>query len=100
MASLATRGVLAQFGEASGDPPLVDPRALGPRGSVFLTHPSLPHYTRTRAEFLDLAESLFEVVLNGTVKIRIDRTYRLSEAAQAHIDMAARRTSGSVILIP
>ncbi len=99
-ASLATRGVLAQYGEASGDPPLVDPRRLGPQGSVYLTHPSLPHYTRTRAEFLDLADSLFEVVRTGAVKIRIGHTYPLAEAAQAHIDMAARRTTGSVILIP
>ena len=100
LASLAARGVLAQYGEASGDPPLVDPRRLGPLGSVFLTHPSLPHYTRTRAEFLDLAQSLFEAVRAGAVKIRIGRAYPLAQAAQAHIDMAARRTTGSVILIP
>lgn len=100
LACLATRGVLAQFGEASGDPPLVDPRRLGPLGSVFLTHPSLGHHSRTRAEFLDLAGSLLDVVLSGAVKITIGHAYPLAEAAQAHRDMAARRTTGSVILVP
>ena len=100
LASLATRGVLAQYGEASGDPPLVDPRRLGPLGSVYITHPSLPHYTRTRTELLDLAQSLFDVVRAGLVRIRIGHTYPLAQAARAHSDMAARRTTGSIILIP
>ena len=100
LACLATRAVLAQFGEASGDPPLVDPRRLGPLGSVFLTHPSLGHYTRTREEFLDLAGSLLDVVLSGAVKITIGHVYPLEAAADAHRDMAARRTTGSVILLP
>lgn len=100
LACLATRGVLAQFGEASGDPPPVDPRRLGPLGSVFLTHPSLGHYSRTREEFLDLAGSLIDVVLSGAVKIVIGHTYPLEAAAEAHRDMAARQTTGSVILLP
>ena len=100
LACLATRGVLAQFGEASGDPPPVDPRRLGPLGSVFLTHPSLGHYSRTREEFLDLALSLLEVVQSGAVKITIGHVYALEEAAEAHRDMAARKTTGSVILVP
>ena len=100
LTSLATRGVLAQYGESSGDPPLVDPRRLGPLGSVYLIHPRLPDYTSTREEFLDLANSLMDVVRTGSVKIKISHTYKLTEAAQAHIDMAARRTTGSVILIP
>ena len=100
LACLATRGVLAQFGEASGDPPPVDPRRLGPLGSVFLTHPSLGHYSRTREEFLDLAGSLMGVVLSGAVKITIGHVYPLEAAAEAHRDMAGRRTTGSVILVP
>ena len=99
LACLATRGVLAQYGEASGDPPPVDPRRLGPLGSVFLTHPSLRHYSRTREEFLDLAGSLMDVVLSGTVKITVGHVYPLAAAADAHRDMAARRTTGSVILL-
>ena len=100
LACLATRGVLAQYGEASGDPPAVDPRRLGPLGSVFLTHPSLGHYARTREEFLGLAGSLLEVVLSGAVKIAIGHVYPLEDAAEAHRDMAARKTAGSVILVP
>jgi NADPH2:quinone reductase len=97
---LAPRGVLAQFGEASGDPPLIDPRRLGTMGSLYVTHPSLPHYTRNREEFLALANDVVEVVRDGTVKITIGNSYPLAEAAQAQIDMAARRTTGSVLLIP
>ena len=100
LACLAKRGVLVQFGEASGNPPPVDPRRLGPLGSVFLTHPTLGDYSRNRAEFLDLAGSLVEVVLSGAVKITIGHAYPLEAAADAHRDMAARRTTGSVILVP
>ncbi len=92
--------MLAQFGEASGDPPPVDPRRLGPLGSVFLTHPSLGHYSRTREEFLDLAGSLMDVVRSGAVKIAIGHVYPLADAAEAHRAMAARETTGSVILVP
>ena len=99
LSCLATRGVLAQYGEASGDPPPVDPRRLGPLGSVFLTHPSLGHYSRTREEFLDLAGSLLDVVQTGAVKITVGHVYPLEAAADAHRDLAARRTTGSAILL-
>ncbi len=92
-------GLMAQFGEASGAPPLVSPRKLGTLGSVYLTHPSLPHYTATREDFEDSANDLFEVVGSGIVKIAIDRTYPLADARQAHIDLAARRITGSVVLL-
>jgi NADPH:quinone reductase len=98
--SLRPRGVMAQFGEASGDPPDISPRRLGPLGSIFLTHPSLPHYFRTRAEFLEGVEDLFDVVGSGRVKPTIGAEYPLAEAAQAQIDMASRKTTGSIILIP
>jgi len=97
---LRARGLMAQFGEASGEPPPVSPRRLGLMGSLFLTHPSLPHYTATREDFEASADDLFEIVASGVVKIEIDHAYPLAEAAQAHIDMAARRTTGSVILLP
>ncbi len=100
LACLRPLGLMAQFGEASGEPPLVSPRTLGTLGSVYLTHPSLPHYTSTRADFEASAKDLFEVVGSGVVRIAIGRTYPLAEAAQAHIDLAARRTTGSVVLLP
>ena len=99
LACLRPLGLMAQFGEASGEPPLVSPRTLGTLGSVYLTHPSLPHYTSTREDFETSANDLFEVVGAGIVKIAIDRTYPLADAAQAHIDLAARRTTGSVVLL-
>ncbi len=100
LSCLRPLGLMAQFGEASGEPPLVSPSKLGTLGSVYLTHPSLPHYTATRADFEASASDLFEVVGSGVVKIEIDRTYPLAEAAQAHIDLAARRITGSVVLLP
>ncbi len=100
LACLRPLGLMAQFGEASGEPPLVSPRKLGLMGSLYLTHPSLPHYTSTREDFETSADDLFEVVGSGVVKITIDRTYPLAEAGQAHVDLAARRTTGSVVLLP
>jgi len=98
--SLRRRGVLASFGEASGDPEPVPPRRLGLLGSIFLTHPSLGDYTATRAELLATADDLFDVVRSGKVRIEINHTYALKDAAQAHRDVEARRTTGSVVLIP
>jgi NADPH2:quinone reductase len=99
LSCLRPLGLMAQFGEASGEPPLVSPRKLGTLGSVYLTHPSLPHYTATREDFESSAKDLFEVVGAGIVKIAIDRAYPLADAPQAHIDMAARRTTGSIVLV-
>ncbi len=100
LSCLRPLGLMAQFGEASGEPPLISPRKLGTLGSVYLTHPSLPYYTATREDFEASANDLFEVVSSGVVEIEIDRTYPLAEAAQAHIDLAARRITGSVVLLP
>ena len=98
--SLRRRGVLASFGEASGDPEPVSPRRLGLLGSIFLTHPSLGDYTATRTELLATANDLFDVVRGGKVRIEINHTYALKDAAQAHRDVEARNTTGSVVLIP
>ena len=100
LACLAPRGVLASFGEASGDPEPIAPRRLGQLGSIFLTHPSLPHYTATRTELLATASDLFAVVLAGHVRIDISRTFALAEAGHAHAEMESRRTTGSIILVP
>jgi len=96
---LARRGVLASFGEASGDPAPVAPRRLGALGSVYITHPSLPDYTATRAELLATAEHLFDVVASGKLRIEISAEYPLHEAARAHADMELRRTTGSIVLV-
>jgi NADPH2:quinone reductase len=97
---LAPRGILAAFGESSGDPPPVSVRQLGNMGSLFVTHPSLIDYTATRADLLETANDLFAMVASGKIKIEISQSYPLREAAQAHRDVEARKTTGSVVLIP
>lgn len=96
---LRRRGVLASFGEASGDPDPIAPRQLGHLGSVFVTHPSLPDYTATRAELLETANDLFTMVLGGKIRIDISKTYPLYDAPQAHADLEARKTTGSIVLV-
>ena len=100
MRSLRRRGVLASYGEASGDPEPVPPRKLGHLGSIFLTHPSLPDYTATRTDLLKTANDLFAVVQSGKVKIEINHTYALRDAPQAHADLEGRKTTGSIVLVP
>jgi len=100
LACLARRGVLASFGEASGDPDPVPPRRLGALGSIYLTHPSLSDYTATRAQLLATAADLFAIVISGGVRIAVTATYALADAARAHADMEQRRTTGSTVLIP
>ena len=96
---LQKRGMLVSFGEASGDPDPVPPRRLGQLGSIYLTHPSLGDYIATRETLLTTAGDLFDMVSSGKVKIDINHSYALKDAAQAHRDMEARRTTGSVVLI-
>jgi NADPH2:quinone reductase len=98
--SLAPRGILASFGESSGDPPLVSVRELGNMGSLFVTHPSLIHYTESRAELLETVNDLFAMVSSGKIRIEINHEYKLGDTAQAHRDVEARKTTGSVVLIP
>ena len=98
--SLRPRGILASYGEASGDPDPVPPRRLGPLGSIYVTHPSLPDYTATRADLVEVASDLFAMVESGKIKIEVNHTYPLREAARAHRDVEGRKTSGSVVLIP
>jgi NADPH2:quinone reductase len=100
MQALRPRGILASYGEASGDADPVPPRRLGHFGSIYLTHPSLPDYTATREELLETAEDLFKMVTSGNIKIDIAHTYPLREAAQAHRDLESRRTTGSLVLLP
>lgn len=98
--SLATRGMLVSFGSASGPVPPFEPAILASKGSVFLTRPTLVHYTGTREDLLESAHALFEVVLKGAVQIEVHQTYPLKDAARAHTELEARRTTGSTILLP
>jgi NADPH2:quinone reductase len=96
---LRRRGVMASFGEASGDPDPMPPRRLGALGSIYLTHPSVSNYTATRAELLATANDLFAMVLSGKIKIEISRTYPLKDAPRAHADIESRQTTGSIVLV-
>jgi NADPH2:quinone reductase len=93
-------GMFATFGNASGPVPPVSPLMLLQRGSLFMTRPSLAHYTATRADLLDCANDLFDVVQSGAVKIPVNQTYSLKDARKAHEDLESRNTTGSSILIP
>jgi NADPH2:quinone reductase len=97
---LRPMGMMVSFGQSSGIVPSFDLGELASRGSLFITRPSLMAYTADRPDLLDHAEDLFEVVQNGAVKIEIKQTYPLAEAARAHQDLEARKTTGSTILIP
>ncbi|MGW6727013.1 quinone oxidoreductase family protein [Nocardia sp. NPDC055029] len=100
LASLRVRGTLALFGAASGAVPPFDPQRLNPAGSLWLTRPSLGAYTRDRTEFLWRATDVFDGIAAGTLTFRIGATYPLADAAQAHQDLAARKTTGSIVLLP
>jgi NADPH2:quinone reductase len=73
---------------------------LAAQGSVFLTRPSLLTYTAARSDLLNHARDLFQVVTDGVVEVKVNRTYPLAEAAQAHTDLEARRTTGATVLVP
>jgi NADPH2:quinone reductase len=96
---LRRRGVMASFGEASGDPDPMPPRRLGALGSIYLTHPSVSNYTVTRAELLAAARDLFAMVGSGRIKIAISQTYPLRDAPRAHADIESRKTTGSIVLV-
>ena len=93
-------GMMVSFGQASGSVPPLDLSVLSAKGSLFLTRPSLMSYTAGRQDLLVHAQDLFEVVSSGAVKIDIKQTYPLADAARAHGDLEARKTTGSTILIP
>ncbi len=97
---LRPMGMMVSFGQASGPIPPFELSLLAAKGSLFLTRPSLMSYTARREDLLAHALDLFEVVEKGAVKIEIRQTYPLSEAARAHQDIEARKTTGTSILIP
>ncbi len=93
-------GMMVSFGNASGPVDPISPAILAPKGSLFLTRPTLVHYTAKRADLVATANDLFEVVKSGKVKIEIAQRYALKDAAHAHRDLEARKTTGSTILLP
>jgi NADPH2:quinone reductase len=97
--SLRPRGMMVTFGNASGPVPPIAPLELSKRGSLFLTRPTLFHYITTRSELDKAARELFEVVKRNIVKVHVGQTYPLSETAQAHRDLEARKTTGSTLLL-
>ena len=92
--------MMATFGNASGAVPPFDPLLLTQKGSLFLTRPKLADYTTKREELLALGDELFDVVQRGKVRIEVNQTYALADAASAHRDLEARKTTGSTIFLP
>jgi NADPH2:quinone reductase len=97
---LAPLGLMASYGNASGPVPPVDIGILAAKGSLFLTRPTLATYTSKRADLLATANDLFDVVRQGAVKIRVNQTFPLANAAAAHTALEARQTTGSTVLVP
>lgn len=97
---LAPRGYMVFFGQSSGPAPAIDPNILNAKGSLFLTRPSLFHYIATREELLRRAGEVLGWIAAGKLKLRVEKTFPLAEAAEAHRQLEGRKTTGKVILIP
>lgn len=93
-------GLMVSYGNASGPVPPFNPALLSQKGSLFLTRPTLMSYVAKRDDLVKAARELFAVVKSGAVRIRINQTYPLREAARAHRDLEGRRTTGSTVLLP
>lgn len=97
---LRPRGLFVTFGNASGPISAITPTALASKGSLYVTRPRLSEYIATREDLLASANDLFDVVSSGVVTLHINQRYPLRDAATAHRDLEARRTTGSTILVP
>ena len=97
---LRPRGYMVLFGQSSGPVSPFDPGKLAAKGSLFLTRPTLAHYTLDRAELLQRANDLFTWTASGKLKLRIEKTFPMAEAAEAHRQLGGRKTTGKVILLP
>ena len=97
---LAPLGLMVSYGNSSGAVPPVDIGQLGARGSLFLTRPTLATYVAKRADLEQSAAELFDVVRSGAVKIMVNQTFPLRDAAEAHKKLEARQTTGSTVLLP
>jgi len=98
--SLRPRGLMVTYGNASGPVPPMAPLELSKRGSLFLTRPTLFHYIPTRATLMRAATELFDLVAKSVITVNVGQVYPLQEAARAHVDLEARRTVGSTVLVP
>ena len=98
--SLRPLGLMVSYGNASGPVPSIAPLELAKRGSLFLTRPTLFHYIARRADLARAARELFDLIGRGIVRIEIGQTHALTDVAQAHRDLEARRTIGSTVLLP
>ena len=98
--SLRPLGMMVSYGNASGPVPPLDLLLLSQKGSLFITRPTIAHYTARREALHALGAELFDVVASGKVRIEVNQNYPLVEAAQAHRDLEARKTTGSTILLP
>lgn len=92
------RGLMVLFGQSSGPVPAFDPTILNPRGSLYLTRPTLAHYIATREELLGRATDVFDAIRSGQLRVRVSRTYPLQDAAEAHLDLEGRKTTGKLLL--
>ncbi len=93
-------GYMVLYGAASGPVPPIDPLVLTSKGSIFLTRPSLAHYTADRESLRARAKAVFGQIEGGKLKLRIEHTYRLEDAEQAHRDLESRATTGKLLLLP
>ncbi len=97
---LKPRGYMVLYGGSSGPVPPFDPAILNPKGSLFLTRPSLAHYILDRPALLERASAVLNDITAGRLRLRVEHTYPLAEAAQAHRDLEGRNTTGKLVLLP
>jgi len=97
---LSPRGLLVVFGNASGAVPAFNLGLLASKGSLYVTRPRLANYIADEKDFAATVRDLMGVVKSGKVKIKINQRYALADAAKAHADLQARRTTGATVLIP
>jgi NADPH2:quinone reductase len=97
---LRPRGMMVTFGNASGPVPAIPPLLLSQKGSLFLTRPTMAHYMRTREELLSRAEDLFAWVADGALDVLVGAEYPLDQAAEAHLALEGRQTTGKVLIRP
>ena len=100
LASLAKRGLMVCFGNASGPVPAIEPLRLSRGGSLFLTRPTLFDYVATPEELDESAGALFEMIGSGKVKVEIGQRFPLADVAEAHETLEGRKTTGSTVLVP
>jgi NADPH2:quinone reductase len=97
---LKRRGMMVLFGQSSGAIPPFDPQILNAKGSLYLTRPSLGAYTATRAELLERANAVFSWIADGSLHVSVGHEFPLAQAAEAHIALTGRKTTGKILLIP